>query len=162
AEAGADTIEHGFACTPAAASALASAGVVYSPNLAVTECWTRDEVRRQGLPEWLGDNAVQARTGHHETFAAAVELGVTVCAGVDNLPRQAGDYGIEWADGVPGLVLELELMHRNGLSVLESLKAATLNTATVAGQGERLGSIEPGKVADFVVLRDDPVATLRN
>lgn len=162
AEAGADTIEHAFACTPAAAKAMASAGTIYCANLAVTECWTRESVRSQGLPDWLGDNAAQARSGHHETFAAAVELGVTVCAGVDNLPRRAGDYGIERVGDVPGLVVELELMHRNGLGILETLRAGTLNSAVAAGRGDELGSLEPGKVADFVVLADNPVDDLRN
>lgn len=162
AEAGADTIEHGFACTPAAAQAMAKHGVTYSPNLAVTHYWNRDSVRDQGLPDWLGDNAAQARSGHHETFAAAVELGVRVIAGVDNLPRLAGDFGIERVGDVPGLVLELELMHANGLDVPEALKAGTLNPAAAAGLGEDLGSIEVGKIADFVVLNDDPYASLRH
>lgn len=162
AEAGADTIEHGFACTPAAAQAMAAHGVTYSPNLAVTHYWNRESVRAQGLPDWLGDNAAQARSGHHETFAAAVELGVRAVAGVDNLPRLPGDFGIERVGDVPGLVLELELMHANGLDVEEALKAGTLNTASAAGMGDELGSIEAGKIADFVVLNDDPYASLRH
>ena len=43
-----------------------------------------------------------------------------------------------------------------GLTPLEAIKAATLNAATVLRQAENLGSIEPGKLADLVVVDGDP------
>jgi imidazolonepropionase len=42
-----------------------------------------------------------------------------------------------------------------GLSPLEALVAATANPAWVLGLHDRLGSLEPGKRADFVVLEGD-------
>jgi imidazolonepropionase len=42
-----------------------------------------------------------------------------------------------------------------GLAPLEALVAATANAAWVLGLHQRLGSLEPGKRADFVVLDAD-------
>jgi imidazolonepropionase-like amidohydrolase len=45
----------------------------------------------------------------------------------------------------------------NGLPWAEALKAVTLNPATIFGVADRLGSIEPGKLADVVVWQGDPL-----
>ena len=46
---------------------------------------------------------------------------------------------------------------RYGVDRKEALKALTLNPAQMLGLGERLGSIEPGKDADLVVFKGDPL-----
>lgn len=43
----------------------------------------------------------------------------------------------------------------SGLSKEAALKALTLNAATLAGAGDRLGSLEPGKIANVVVTEGD-------
>lgn len=45
----------------------------------------------------------------------------------------------------------------NGLPWAEALKAVTLNPAIIFGVADRLGSIEPGKLADIVVWQGDPL-----
>ena len=57
--------------------------------------------------------------------------------------------------------VELELMVAAGLTPLQALVAATGSAARVMGLGE-LGTLEPGKWADFVVLDADPLADIRN
>ena len=42
------------------------------------------------------------------------------------------------------------------IPVEAALRAVTLAAAEQIGQGERLGSLEPGKEADFVILEQDP------
>jgi hypothetical protein len=52
-----------------------------------------------------------------------------------------------------------------GIPAPEVLRMATLGAARAAGQGERLGSIVPGKLADFILVDGDPSAdpgALRN
>jgi imidazolonepropionase-like amidohydrolase len=65
---------------------------------------------------------------------------------------------------VPGFSLhkELELMTAAGLSPLEALQTATLNPARFLGATDSLGSIEPGKLADLVLLDADPLEDIRN
>jgi imidazolonepropionase-like amidohydrolase len=48
--------------------------------------------------------------------------------------------------------LELEGLVAAGLTPLEAIRAATLESARIAGYGEELGSVAVGKLADLVVL----------
>jgi imidazolonepropionase-like amidohydrolase len=56
---------------------------------------------------------------------------------------------------------ELELMQRIGMMPAQVLKRATLDMANYTGQGDRLGSIEKGKLADFFLVPGDPTQDLR-
>ena len=66
--------------------------------------------------------------------------------------------------GVPGLSLHEELVRlvEAGLTPLEALQAATLNPARVLGLADSLGRIEPGKLADLVLLDANPLENIRN
>jgi adenine deaminase len=48
------------------------------------------------------------------------------------------------------------------LSPLEALQSATINNAKLFKHDDVLGSIEPGKLADLVILDGDPLADIRN
>jgi imidazolonepropionase-like amidohydrolase len=65
---------------------------------------------------------------------------------------------------VPGISLHLELgrLVEAGLSPLEALQTATLNPARVLEMADSLGPIEPGKLADLVLLDANPVEDIRN
>jgi imidazolonepropionase-like amidohydrolase len=52
---------------------------------------------------------------------------------------------------------ELRLLAEAGLSPLEVLRAATVNPAKMLGLADRIGTVEVGKVADLVVVREDPL-----
>jgi imidazolonepropionase-like amidohydrolase len=65
-------------------------------------------------------------------------------------------------DGMPGFALEreLELYVEAGLSATRVLQIATRDAARVAGRSQDLGSIEPGKLADLVLVDGDPTARI--
>ena len=65
---------------------------------------------------------------------------------------------------VPGISLhvELERLVEAGLSPLEALRTATFNPARVLGMADSVGTIEPGKLADLVLLDADPLEDIRN
>lgn len=64
---------------------------------------------------------------------------------------------------VPAAVhLELEELVSAGLSPLEAIRAATGSAAKILGMEETLGTIQPGKWADLVVLDADPLSDIRN
>jgi imidazolonepropionase-like amidohydrolase len=63
---------------------------------------------------------------------------------------------------VPGLSLhyEMQMLTDMGISPMKALQGATLWAAEVIGQQKDLGSVEPGKLADFVVIEGNPLADI--
>lgn len=57
---------------------------------------------------------------------------------------------------------ELWSLQQGGLSNLEALRAATINGANYIGMSKDIGSIEPGKLADLIVLDANPLEDIRN
>jgi len=57
---------------------------------------------------------------------------------------------------------ELELLVKAGLTPMDAIMAATRNTAESIGRGTEVGTIEPGKAGDLVILGGDPTADIRN
>ena len=84
----------------------------------------------------------------------ANEVGVTLLAATDvGVPLQ-----------VPGISLhvELESLVEAGLTPLEALRTATINPARVLGLADSLGTVEPGKLADLVLLDANPLESISN
>ncbi len=57
---------------------------------------------------------------------------------------------------------ELELFVEAGLTPMEVLQVATFNNARVMGKEEDLGTLEPGKYADLIILDADPLQEISN
>ncbi len=60
-----------------------------------------------------------------------------------------------------GTIEELELLREAGFHPLEVIRAATLSGAEALGAADRIGSLEPGKLADLVIVRGNPLANLK-
>ena len=60
-----------------------------------------------------------------------------------------------------GYVRELELLREAGFHPLEVLRAATLDGAEALGRDHEIGSVEPGKLADLVIVEENPLANLK-
>ena len=83
------------------------------------------------------------------TFAKAWKAGVKIAFGTD-----AGVYahGKNW--------LEFVYMTEAGMPAMEALQCATRNAAQLLGEWERLGSIEPGKLADIIAVEGNPLQNI--
>lgn len=58
-------------------------------------------------------------------------------------------------------IRELELLREAGFHPLEVIRAATLNGAEALGMDDKIGSVEIGKLADFVILEENPLVNLK-
>jgi hypothetical protein len=97
---------------------------------------------------------VLANLGERERWAKIVfdmqRAGVAILAGTDS--------------DKPGGALhnELESLVRAGLSPAQALRSATLEPARYLDAVQSLGTVEPGKTADLVILDADPLTDIRN
>src|SRR5437899_8033589 len=121
---------------------------LYPPS--VGQRW-REQTRTPASPETIEDAArlvtPQARTVHQ-----IVKGGGRVTAGTD---APINPYGLS-------LLMELENYASGGLTPVEVLRTATTVSAEAMGAGADLGSIEPGKLADLVVVDGNPLANVKD
>jgi imidazolonepropionase-like amidohydrolase len=87
--------------------------------------------------------------------ARAYQAGVQICAGTD--------YETDPAHPYPALHDEMVFLARScGMPAGQVIRSATLVGAKSLGAEAIMGTIEAGKLANFVVLADDPLADLAN
>jgi len=143
--AGVDTIEHGDEGTPEIWKLMAEKNVAYCPTLAAGDAISQYGGWKKGVdPE-------PARIARKRvTFKAALDAGVKMCFG--------GDVGV-YAHG--DNVVELELMIDYGMPAAAALVAATSGNASYFRQGERIGRVKQGLLADLIAVDGDPSANIK-
>ncbi|HLS06432.1 MAG TPA: amidohydrolase family protein, partial [Bacillota bacterium] len=87
---------------------------------------------------------------HHESVKKAYEAGVKIAMGTDAGVMPHGTN-----------LRELSLMCDVGMTPMESIVATTKVAAECLGWGDRLGTLEEGKLADVVITKIDPLNDLR-
>lgn len=117
-------------------------GTILDETLFVTNAGKRGE----DDPVWLWTAAVTRR---------AHLMGVELAAGTDG-------FGNPARDPAPNIHREMELLVQNaGLTPVEAIHAATYEGARAIGIEKSYGTVEAGKVADLVILREDPSNDIR-
>ena len=145
-EAGVDTLEHGEMAfeDPGILSAMAERGIVLVPTLCVFDLVAEGN----GFPDWMRERAKLLRESAEKTVAAARREGVAMAVGAD-----AGPHGEN--------ARELVRLVETGLTPMEAIVAATSTAARACRLEDELGTIEPGKAADLLVLDGDLLEDVR-
>jgi imidazolonepropionase-like amidohydrolase len=137
---GVDSIEHGVHIPDDLLREMVAKGTFFVPTVWIYH--TRD------LGVFRADHAF-LNDLHADTIRRAHVLGVKIAAGVD--------FSYLVVNPLQGLVNELGLLIEAGFSTLEALHAATLRGAELLGWDAYLGSLSPGKLADLIVVEEDPL-----
>ena len=117
-------------------------GTILDETLFVTNASKRSD----DDPVWLWTVAVTRR---------AHQMGVELAAGTDG-------FGNPARDAVPNVYREMELLVQDaGLTPVEAIRVASYEGARAIGVEKSYGTVEAGKVADLVILREDPSGDIR-
>lgn len=90
-------------------------------------------------------------TDHPASFAKALEHGVRIAAGTDSGPNY-GPHGI--------LPLELASYVKLGMTPEQAIGSATAVAAQLLGMDDEIGTLEPGKRADILLVHGDPLTDI--
>ncbi|MFP2900038.1 metal-dependent hydrolase family protein [Corallococcus sp. 4LFB] len=147
--AGVDSIEHGTLMDDEGVALMKQKGTWYVPT-ALAFFGVKELADQGKLPPATVAKlrAVDKRREH--VLRKAIALGVRIAFGTDAGVFEHGRNAQEFA-----------LLVEAGLTPAEALRTATVNAAELLGVADRLGTLEPGKLADVVAVPGDPLKDIR-
>jgi imidazolonepropionase-like amidohydrolase len=145
--------------------------IVVDPTLALMEFFTANTSRlpvsiEPGVAKVAPElGAILAETGPPSQYADLQEKVFQKEVEIVGALHQAGIPIVAGTDQtVPGYSLyrEIELYAQAGFTPMEAIQAATIVPARVMGVDKELGTIEPGKRADLIILDANPLESIHN
>lgn len=144
--AGVTSIEHGYVLDDEAINLFLETDTFLVPTLHISTHET------SGLSELSRQKKEQLLEAQEGCFRRACQAGVKIALGTDAFREDMhGTNAVEL-----GLMME-----HGGLSAMEVIVAGTKNAAQCCLLGDQVGTLEAGKLADFLLVDGDPLADIK-
>ena len=147
-EAGVDSIEHGTYLSDEQLDAMVRRGT----RLVCTSSVMRAAGASSDVVPFMRERFRQVSEDYVALMARVRSRGIPIAVGCDTHHASLAE--------------ELETLLEAGYTASEALRAATLGGAALCGMEDRIGTLEAGKLADFIAVRGDlmtdPVGALKN
>lgn len=145
------SIEHGIYLEDDVIEEMKRRGTYLVATL-VAPLWVvrRAEQDPAAIPPYALRKAHEVGEIHKRSFAEAARRGVLIAMGTDT---GVGPHGTN--------AEELERMCDGGLTPMQSIVATTKTAAECIRLGDKLGTLEPGKLADLLAVDGDPLTDIR-
>jgi imidazolonepropionase-like amidohydrolase len=150
---GVDSVEHGYFMRADQLAKMRDRQIAWVPTIAPVQ----EQVDHADLMDWgveIVSNLKKILDQHSASLVKAHALGVQIIAGSD-----AGSVGV--THGL-GLIYELELMERAGLSSLAVVNSATGAASNRLAFREKFGQIKSGYRSRFTLTRHSPLEKISN
>ena len=145
-EAGVDSIEHGTYMDDEIRTLMKKHGTFYVPTILAGK-FVADKAKIDGFfPELVRPKAAAIGPLIQNTFEQAHKAGVKIAFGTDSGVSAHGDNAQEFS-----------LMVEAGMKPADALLSATVNSASLLGISDILGTLEQGKLADIVAVQGNPL-----
>lgn len=142
---GVECVEHGTGVDEETAAMMAANNVSLVPTLAIAQDLV-ENFERLGLPPQIRDRVGDTMRGMSDGLLAAREAGVLVGSGSDLIGPVQNQRGRE-------IALKARL-----IGAMAAVTSATSVNARIMRVQDKIGSIEPGKLADIIAVDFDPLA----
>jgi imidazolonepropionase-like amidohydrolase len=148
--AGVTTIEHGTKMSEEVMDLMKEKGTFYVPTITAGK-FVGEQARVSGYYHPLVvPKALEIGPMIQETFRKAYQRGVKIAFGTDAGVFPHGENGKEFS-----------YMVEAGMPVLEAIRSATVVNAGILGMSDRIGTLEPGKLADVVATDENPLENVQ-
>ncbi len=148
--AGITTIEHGTLMSEEVMDLMKQKGTYHVPTIIAG----RSAAEYAKIPGYyhplVAPKAIEIGSKIQENFAKAYKRGVKIAFGTDAGVFPHGENAREFGYMVEG-----------GMPAIEALLSAMQVNAEILGMGDKLGSLEAGKLADIVAVNEDPTKNIK-
>jgi imidazolonepropionase-like amidohydrolase len=141
--AGVRSIEHGSLVDDEAIALMAERGTYLVADIWMGD-WTIEQGEREGWSPEVMRKLRETTDVQREGFEKAVAAGVRLAFGTDSGTYPHGMNARQFA-----------YMVKHGMTPMEAIRSATVVAAELMGWRDRVGSIEPGLLADLVAVEGD-------
>ncbi|MDX1990800.1 MAG: amidohydrolase family protein [bacterium] len=148
--AGIHSIEHGIYLDDEAIDLMLKYGTFLVPTLLAPIAVVEIGESKGTMPDYGLRKAREVIEAHAESIARAYRAGVQIAMGTD-----AGVFPHGWN------LRELDLMVQVGMRPMEAIVASTRTAAECLGWQDRVGTLEQGKLADVIVVKENPLNNIK-